>query len=218
MIGAYRNLLAVTMESVTRDVQQDVDARTRDMAATIEQLTQKNITMAEEINKLQKEMNVTLAEYASAFARDQAAKNAASTAIRDETADNTEPMETTNEHATDSSPDDDTSPDAPDDQLQPETDSQHIDENPDLSDAISAMDVNPGDGGNADNNIQFPEQGGDEEFAADPDDNTDMPDTPVTETKDTDPGVPSLDDIAIELETLAEQRDDEDNVGGNNAA
>lgn len=83
MISAYRNLLSVTMESVTQDAQHDLESRTRDLSATITQLTEKNKAMDLEIKKLQQEMQVTLTEYASAFARDQAAKQTAKAALKE---------------------------------------------------------------------------------------------------------------------------------------
>ena len=209
MIGAYRNLLSVTMESITRDVQQDFESKTRDMAATIEQLTQKNISMSDEINKLQKEMNATLSEYASAFARDQATRNATVAASTEESADN-------NASVPDTSVSADTVPDAPDTQPLPAVDEPAAEiDNP--AEESTATATAQDEAVSADNDIQFPAQDDDETFESSPTD-MDMPDTPDDDASDTESDVPSLDDIAIDLEKLAVQNDEDDNASGNSAA
>ena len=72
VIGAYRNLLTVSVKAIATEAQGDLETRTQQLSKTIDDLSVRNKTLAEEVTQLKKEMDVTVEEYASAFRHKQA--------------------------------------------------------------------------------------------------------------------------------------------------
>jgi len=71
VIGAYRDLLTVSVKAINEEAQLDIETRTKQLSKTINDLNDKNKTLSGEIRQLKHEMDVTVHEYSSAFRNQQ---------------------------------------------------------------------------------------------------------------------------------------------------
>ena len=71
VIGAYRDLLTVSVKAISADAELDIETRTKQLSKTIDDLSERNKTLSGEVEQLKREMDVTVEEYSSAFRNQQ---------------------------------------------------------------------------------------------------------------------------------------------------
>lgn len=77
IINSYRNLLTISVKSISEEAEMDIETRTKNLAITIKKLDEKNKILTSELDNLKNEMDITVKEYSSAFLNKQSSEKIA---------------------------------------------------------------------------------------------------------------------------------------------